>query len=348
MNMKKSLFILSLSALVSASLDGNAQNNSNIQLMPNVTDVCKSTTLYISIPGNSLNPTSYLWNTGETTPSITANSSGTYTVTVTGTTGGSNRPRTVVLTKAYNVKPRPAIIPITDTWVCKDETVALQAENGYDTYQWVDGTGGTLFSKTFSLAGGAPQLDTMTVSYTSTITGVCTVTSESVLIRGVRKPKGVGQFYCGKTNLNLNDSVAAGLVLEYLYPVRYDMEFTDLSDPTNVIYYVTQPGQLKAPLNILEAGKSYAVRTRPLINTWTFCYGDPCTIGIASGNRLMGQSDNSIKTYRVMDVSGRILVEQKAENFDRNWVRNFPGQVFIISETNELGEVNVTRETSCA
>ena len=45
-----------------------------------------------------------------------------------------------------------------------------------------------------------------------------------------------------------------------------------------------------------------------------------------------------------MDVSGRILVEQKAENFDRNWVSNFPGQVFIISETNELGEVNVTRE----
>ncbi|MFM7902609.1 MAG: hypothetical protein ACKPAD_11560, partial [Bacteroidota bacterium] len=97
-------------------------------------------------------------------------------------------------------------------------------------------------------------------------------------------------------------------------------------------------------LNILEAGKSYSVRTRPLINTWTFCYGDACTIGIASGNRLMGQSDNSIKTYRVMDVSGRILVEQKAEIFDRNWVRNFPGQVFIISETNDLGEVNVTRE----
>jgi hypothetical protein len=184
----------------------------------------------------------------------------------------------------------------------------------------------------------------MTVYYSSTITGVCTSTSESVVIRGVRKPKGVGQFYCGKTNLNLNDSVPAGLVLEYLYPVSYDMEFTDLSDPTNVIYYVTQPGQLKAPLNILEAGKSYSVRTRPLINTWTFCYGDACTIGIASGNRLMGNTVSSINTYRVMDVSGRILVEQKAETFNREWVRNFPGQVFIISETNEQGEVKVTRE----
>lgn len=342
--MKKSLLILSLSAFFLASLDGIAQNNSNVKLMPDVVNVCKSTTLYISIPGNSFNPTSYLWSTGATTPTINITSSGTYTLTVTGFTGGSNKSRTIVLSKAYNVKPQPVITPLTNIWVCKDETVQLQAENGYDSYQWVDGTGGTLFSKTFSLAGGAPQLDTMTVNYTSTITGVCSVTSESVVIRGVRKPKGLGQFYCGKTNLNLNDSVPAGLVLEYLYPVRYDMEFTDLSDPTNVIYHVTQPGQLKAPLNILEAGKSYSVRTRPLINTWTFCYGDPCTIGIASGNRLMGQSDNSIKTYRVMDVSGRLLIEQKAESFDRNWVRNFPAQVFIISETNDLGEVNVSRE----
>lgn len=321
-----------------------AQNQNDVKLMPDVANVCNETQLYISIAGNSFTPVSYLWSTGETTPTIDITSSGTYTVTINGYVGNSNRPRTYVKSNSYIVKPQPTIIPISETWVCKDETVQLMAESGYDSYQWVDGTNGSTFSKTFTLAGVGPVLDILQVYYTSTITGVCTTTSESITIRGVRKPKGVGQFYCGRTNLNINDSVPAGLVLEYLYPVRYDMEFTDLSDPTNVIYYVTQPGQINAPLNILEAGKSYSVRTRPLINTWTFCYGDACTIGIASSNRLMGAADASTKTYRVMDVSGRILVEQKAESFDREWVRHFPGQVFIISETTENGEVNVTRE----
>lgn len=342
--MKKSLMLLSLFLIGLLSNNAYSQNNSNIKLMPDAADVCKSTTLYLDIPGNSLVPTSYLWSTGATTSTINITSSGIYTVTVTGFTGGNNRPRTVVLSNAYNVKPQPKINPLTDIWVCKDETVVLEAESGYDSYVWNNGTNGTLFSKTFTLGGGnTPQLDTMTVDYTSTITGVCSVKSESLVIRGIRKPKGVGQFYCGRTNLSLNDSVPAGLVIEYLYPVRYDMEFTDLSDPTNVIYYVTQPGQLKAPLNILEVGKSYSVRTRPLINTWTFCYGDPCVIGVSSTNRMMGEV-NSMKTFRVMDLSGRILVEQKAEFFDREWVRNFPSQVFVIAETSESGEVKVTRE----
>ncbi len=321
-----------------------AQNPNNVKLMPDVANVCSETNLYVSIPGNSFSPTSYLWNTGATTPSILITTSGTYTVTLTGYVGNSNQLRTLVRSNSYTVKAQPTITPITDIWVCKGETVQLQAEGGYDSYVWNNGTNGTVFNKTFTLGGGnTPQLDTMTVNYTSTITGVCSVKSESLVIRGIRKPKGVGQFYCGRTNLSLNDSVPAGLVLEYLYPVRYDMEFTDLSDPTNVIYYVTQPGQLKAPLNILEVGKSYSVRTRPLINTWTFCYGDPCTIGVSSTNRLMGEV-NSMKTFRVMDLSGRILVEQKAEFFDREWVRSFPSQVFVITETSETGELKVTRE----
>jgi hypothetical protein len=342
--MKK--LVLSLVATVSIISFSVAQNN--VKLMPEVANVCNETNLYVSIPGNSFTPTSYQWSTGATTPSITITNSGSYTVTLTGYVGGSNQLRTLVRTRNYTVKGQPTITPLTDLWVCKDETVQLQAEGGYDSYTWNNGTNGTLFSKTLTLGGGnTPQLDTLTVNYTSTITGVCSVKSESVVIRGIRKPKGVGQFYCGKTNLNINDSVPAGLVLEYLYPVRYDMEFTDLSDPTNVIYYVTQPGVRNAPLNILEAGKSYSVRTRPLINTWTFCYGDACTIGIApSSNRLgdFNQTDESVKTYRVIDVSGRILIEQKAASFNREWLINYPSQIFIITETNDKGEVNVTRE----
>jgi hypothetical protein len=339
--MKKSILLI-IAALGITPLF--AQNPNNVKLMPEVASVCNETNLYVSIPGNSFNPVSYQWSTGATTPSIVITNSGAYTVTMTGYVGNSNQLRTLVRTRSYTVKAQPTITPLTDLWVCKGETVQLQAESGYDSYVWNNGVNGTLFSKTFTLGGGnTPQLDTMTVSYTSTITGVCTAKSESLVIRGIRKPKGVGQFYCGRMNLGLSDSVAAGLVLEYLYPVRYDMEFTDLSDPANVIYYTTQPGQLKAPLNILEAGKSYSVRTRPLINTWTFCYGDPCTIGISSTNRLMGEA-NAMKTFRVMDVSGRILVEQKAEFFNREWVRNFPAQVFVITETSENGEVNVTRE----
>jgi hypothetical protein len=143
-------------------------------------------------------------------------------------------------------------------------------------------------------------------------------------------------------DIKLTDSIPAGTVLEYLYPVTYEMKFTDQSDPNNVITYLTAPGSRRAPANILQAGKTYSVNTRPIINNVTYCYGATSNIGLLSSNRIGGtfnQDETGLKTFKVFDMSGRLLMEQEAENFDSTWLDQFTPQMFTIHKIGETTEV---------
>jgi hypothetical protein len=246
--------------------------------------------------------------------------------------------------------PAPSITALTDLWVCKGDTVRLRANSGYDLVSWSTGATGTDFIRPMTKGGNnTPSLDTLNVSYTSIINDVCARVSNTVILRGIRKPNGVGQFYNGKMDIQLSDSIPAGTVLQYLYPVTYEMKFTDQADPNNVITYLTAPGSRKAPANILQQGKTYSVITRPIINNVTYCYGTPSTIGLLSGNRLgqmFDDSEEGIKTYRVFDVSGRMVMEKEAERFDQNWLNDFTPQMFTIHKigaTTEVAKIQVMK-----
>ncbi|MFZ9943719.1 MAG: PKD domain-containing protein [Bacteroidia bacterium] len=335
--MKK--LILSTAALLIA---GTSFAQNDIKMFPRNGSVCNNMQLSLDIAGNSFNPVSYLWSTGETTPSITINTSGTYTLTVTGQNGNSNNTTTRTLTGNYTVLPAPTISQLTELWVCKGDTVKLQANSGYDVVAWSNGAVGSNFARAMTQSGGAPSLDTLNISYTSIINDVCARVSNTVLLRGIRKPNGVGQFYNGKMDIKLTDSIPAGTVLEYLYPVTYEMKFTDQSDPSNVVTYLTAPGSRKAPANILQAGKSYSVITRPIINNVTYCYGAASTIGLSSTNRIGGtfnSNEEGLKTYRVFDVSGRMILEQIAESFDQSWLDQFTPQMFTVHKVGQTTEV---------
>lgn len=336
--MKK--LILSATALL---LAGTSFAQNDIKMFPRNGNVCNSMQLSLDISGQSFNPVSYLWSTGETTPSITINNSGTYTLTVNGYNGSSNNLSTRVVTGSYNVLPAPQITALTDLWVCKGDTVRLQADGGYDMIAWSNGSTGSLFARPMTKGGNnTPSLDTLNISYMSAINNVCARVSNMVVIRGVRRPNGVGQFFNGKMDVKLTDSIPAGTVLEYQYPVTYEMKFTDQSDPNNVVTYFTAPGSRKAPANILQSGKTYSVITRPIINGETYCFGAPSTIGLLSGNRI-GQmfedSEEGTKTYRVFDMSGRMLFEKQAEQFNQAWLDQFAPQMFTIHKVGETTEV---------
>jgi hypothetical protein len=352
--MKNLLLTTALALFTSMAV---AQNPNNIKIMPDASTVCFETEVYLYVAGQSFVPTSYLWSNGATTPTLKVTSSGTYTVSVTGTVGNTNQIRTIQRTRTYNVKSKPTITNLTELWVCKNDTVKLMAEPGYDSYSWNTGTNGTYFEKEMNKGGGnTPSLDTLNIFYTSGITGVCTVESEVVELRGIRKPNGVGQFFCGKTNLSLSGLVAPGTVLDYIYPVFYESVFTEVADPTNVITYVTpsvpgNPSQpvsdRRIPLSILEDGKTYSVVTRPIINNIAYCFGDPCIIGInASGNRFanFGEYTDEVKTYRITDMSGRVVMERKANMFEREWLTNLSSQLFIVSEIKDNGEITTKLE----
>jgi hypothetical protein len=344
--MKKQILSAALVFIAGASF---AQNN--IKMFPRNGTVCNNMQLSLDVSGSSFSPISYLWSTGETTPSITINNSGSYTLTVVGYGNGNNGSIvTRTVSGNYTVLPAPTITALTELWVCKGDTVKLQANGGFDVIAWSTGAIGTDFARAMTKGGNnTPSLDTLNVSYTSIINDVCARSSNTVVLRGIRKPNGVGQFYNGKMDIQLSDSIPAGTVLQYLYPVTYEMKFTDQSDPNNVVTYLTAPGSRKAPANILQAGKTYSVITRPIINNVTYCYGAPSTIGLISSNRLgqmFDDSEEGMKTYRVFDVSGRMLVEKQAERFDQTWLDDFTPQMFTIYKfgaTTEVAKIQVMK-----
>jgi hypothetical protein len=341
--MKKSLIT---SLLILAAYIGVRAQNNNIQLSPAGGNVCNPMTITLAVNGNGFTPVTYLWSTGETSPTIEIVSSGTYTLTVTGYHGNSNNMTTITRTANYNVLPAPSITALTDLWVCKGDTVKLSSVSGYDYIQWSNGTTGTLFQRKMNLfTPGTPQLDTVSVNYTATVDKVCSVTSQSVVLRAIRKPHGVGVHYQNKMNIQPTDSIPAGLVLQYLYPVTYDMEFTETTNPNNIIKYVTTPGSRKAPASILTPGSTYTVKTTPIINGKVFCTGPASLIGIASPsansvNRMAPAfQQEGISTFRIFDVSGKLLGEKTAENFDMSWLEEYPAQVYVIHRIGITTEV---------
>ncbi len=339
--MKKSIIT---AVLIAAAYTGMRAQNNNIQLFPNGGTVCNPMPVALEVNGNGFNPVSYLWSTGETTPVIEIVSSGVYTLTVTGYHGNSNNMTTVTRSANFNVLPPPQITALTDTWVCKGDTVRLEAVQGYDYIHWSNGINGPLFQRKMNLfTPGTPQLDTMSVSYTAIVDKVCSVTSPTIVLRAIRKPHGVGKAYQNKMNIQPNDSIPAGLVMEYVHPVTYEMEFTEVANPNNIIKYVTAPGSRRAPANLFTPGSTYSVSTTPVINGQMFCAGLPSLIGIAapSGNRLspLFQTDSAPSTFRIFDTSGRLLSQHTAVRFDPSWIQDFSRQMLIIHRTGTTSEI---------
>ncbi len=81
--------------------------------------------------------TSYHWSTGATTQSITVSTSGTYSVSGTGTCGSVNSDPVTVTVQTTPVKPTiSAGGPLT---FCDGNTVVLTASSGYNAYTWSTG-----------------------------------------------------------------------------------------------------------------------------------------------------------------------------------------------------------------
>ncbi|MBL7980891.1 MAG: gliding motility-associated C-terminal domain-containing protein [Flavobacteriales bacterium] len=79
----------------------------------------------------------YLWNTGATSASVTATNSGTYTVLVTNSSGCSATFDAVV-----NVIQPPTVYLGADTALCEGQVLVLDAGNPGSTYAWSNGSTG--------------------------------------------------------------------------------------------------------------------------------------------------------------------------------------------------------------
>lgn len=340
--MKKiTLFVLFSLFLFVNSLFG--QTRYNVRIYPKNDTLCYNAELTIYIAGQSFVPVCYQWSNGSTTSTTNITTSGSYTLTVTGYLGSSNNLATITRTKNVVVLDRPKINPLTDLTVCKFDTVKLKADQGYTDYTWNDGSTNINYSRVMNLTGlGIPVLDTASVWYTASINDVCTSNSDTVVVRGVRRPNGVGMFYEGRTDLTINDSVPAGLVLTYVYAPQYEMEFTKQNDPNYIVTYVTPTTTRMAPLNILEAGYDYYVRTRPIINGTTYCWGSYSNIGILPINQVKTNDmsrNNSQKQFDFYSMNGKLLMTKKSDLFDYEWLEVYSNQILIMVVSNDQGKI---------
>jgi len=133
------------------------------------TTICPSSSVQLTASGG----TSYLWSTGATTPAISVNTTGNYTVTVTGACGVATASESITVITAI-----PTTITVTgSTSLCPGDSAILTATgNGNGNYVWSNGA--TTQSITVFSAN----------NYTVTSNGVCDTTAASVTITAGAAP----------------------------------------------------------------------------------------------------------------------------------------------------------------
>jgi PKD repeat protein len=98
------------------------------------TTFCQGDSVQISAPAGFA---SYLWSSGETTPSITVGKAGNYSVMVTNSNGCKGPSDTIKV--AVNPLPAPKLSANGATTFCQGDSVKLSAPAGYKSYAWSNG-----------------------------------------------------------------------------------------------------------------------------------------------------------------------------------------------------------------
>ncbi len=143
-------------------------------------------------PSQGTPPYSYVWSTGETTPSINVNKGATYTVTVTDkSTGCAPVQQSITVTSVAAPNPPNA----SGTTVCPNTSATLTATSPGGEYQWYDAETGGNF-----LASGAtyttPPITTNTVFYVQTTVDGCTSIRTPVYVLLPSQPNVIGDTVC--------------------------------------------------------------------------------------------------------------------------------------------------------
>lgn len=100
------------------------------------TEACQAASVALTAPAGF---NRYLWNTGETTPSITATTAGNYTLTVENAAGCKSDPSAPVVVKIFNPPARPVITVTGLETLCEDDFAVLSAPSGFTQYEWSNG-----------------------------------------------------------------------------------------------------------------------------------------------------------------------------------------------------------------
>lgn len=196
------------------------------------TALCTVDTTYLQGSGGA----SYLWSNSDTTASTFVTAAGTYQLVVTDDRGCTDTSEAII-TASNVIKP---IISVPNTTLCAGDTVSINVQQQYSSYQWSNGntanaidniTTDTEFSVTVTNANGCSAAsDTVSISFrTPNIQPTLTVSNDTLL---AAEGNILAWYYNGSKLGNYTGS--------FLYPLTegtYTIEVADsfgckvLSDP---------------------------------------------------------------------------------------------------------------------
>lgn len=222
----------------------------------------------------------YVWSTGETTPSISVSSAGTYTVTVFGNCTSATASKTITSL----VSPSDSISPA-NAAVCNGSSVTLTASGG-GSYVW--STGSTSASITI-----AP---TQATTYTVTVTGSngCTVTASKTVNIGSLPTVSISPSslsICSRYDTLLTATASSGVT--YAWSSGSTSDTAQIAPVVNTTYKVTVTNASGC-----SATASRLVSVIPLNSTitangsTTLCGGGSVTLSAPAGNSSYLWSDN--------------------------------------------------------
>jgi hypothetical protein len=251
----------------------------------------------VSLSANS--GASYLWSNGATTQTISATSSGAYTVTVTNTNGCSTTSLPVAVT--VNALPNANILPGANVNVCAGSSVMLSTGSAA-AYAWSNGA--TTPTISVSAAG----------TFTVTLTGSngCTATSAPTTVSVVSLPTAQitasgATSICQGSNVSLTATTGTGY--SYLWSNGATTQTIAVGASGAYSVSVTNNGctstSQATSVNVVPVPSAQITASGPL----TFCDGGSVSLSAPSGNGYTYVwSNGSISQQVSTAVSGTFSV----------------------------------------
>ncbi len=205
--MKNSLLIFLFLLL---SFGGYSQTCTlSVSITSTGTAICSGTSVVLTAtPSAGTAPYTYVWSTGEITPTISVNKAGTYSVTVSDNTPGCQAVKQSITLTSANIPIAPTANGAT---VCQNTPATLTATAPGGFYQWYDSQTGGNF-----LGSGAgyttPPITAATTFYVETTIAGCTSPRTPVPVTIQANPTVVSAIICQGNRANLSASGASSYV----------------------------------------------------------------------------------------------------------------------------------------
>ncbi|KXK39636.1 MAG: PKD domain-containing protein [Bacteroidetes bacterium OLB9] len=243
-------------------------------------DVCLNSSTTLTASGG----TSYVWSTGETTPSITVSPlmNTTYTVTATNNFGC-----TAAASKTVNVLPLPVVTITGDLQICLNEVTTLTASGGV-SYVWSTG-------ETTSSIDVSPVVNT-TYTVTATDANGCSNTaSATVIVNGLSinaSITGDDEICLGESTV-LTAELSGGTPLSYLWNTGETTASITVNPSVTSTFSVTI-----TDINGCEGRASITVTVHPLpditiVGDDEICIGTSTTLTASGGVSYLWSTGDS-------------------------------------------------------